>query len=387
MKENAHYIVPWVMNLLRYFIIAGIPFLIFYIYFPNLFSKNRIQKRKAKRKDFLHEIKNSVLTTAIFGLIFLLFYKTSLKSYTQIYNSLSDYPIWWMPVSIFLALILHDTYFYWMHRTVHHPKIYGRVHAVHHKSINPSPWASYSFHFYEAVLEALIAPIIFLLIPMHPLSLFILAFVSFGINVYGHLGFEIAPKWLRNSPFFEVVTTSIYHNLHHSRFHGNYGLYFRVWDRLMGTENPDYVKEYDKIQVKRFGKNQKDSKLKKPIVTGLFLFFLGIGTTTAQEDIVGNWRDDIKGVTIEVFKDNGKFYGKLVDSDDEEDNKKIKSKEDIIILKDFEKAKGVSYCCGTIYQPKLKREFTGTLVLLNKNQLELNVKFQGMSRTRIWRRL
>ena len=32
------------------------------------------------------------------------------------------------------------------------------------------------------------------------------------------------------------------------------GCIFRVWDRLMGTENPDYVKEYDRVQQKRFGK-------------------------------------------------------------------------------------------------------------------------------------
>ena len=27
----------------------------------------------------------------------------------------------------------------------------------------------------------------------------------------------------------------------------------RYWDRLMGTEHPDYVKQYDRIQEQRFG--------------------------------------------------------------------------------------------------------------------------------------
>jgi sterol desaturase/sphingolipid hydroxylase (fatty acid hydroxylase superfamily) len=40
--------------------------------------------------------------------------------------------------------------------------------------------------------------------------------------------------------------------MHHSKFIGNYGLYFRFWDRLMKTERPDYIKEYDKIQKIRF---------------------------------------------------------------------------------------------------------------------------------------
>ncbi|MEM7511464.1 MAG: hypothetical protein AAF388_11060 [Bacteroidota bacterium] len=33
-------------------------------------------------------------------------------------------------------------------------------------------------------------------------------------------------------------------------------MYFRIWDRLMGTEHPDYMKEYDKIQEKRFEENR-----------------------------------------------------------------------------------------------------------------------------------
>ena len=72
------------------------------------------------------------------------------------------------------------------------------------------------------------------------------------VNVYGHLGYEIAPKWFRNSFLFEIINTSTHHNLHHHKFKGNYGLYFRIWDRIMKTEHPDYVKEYDKIQQRRF---------------------------------------------------------------------------------------------------------------------------------------
>ena len=137
---------------------------------------------------------------------------------------------------------------------MHHPKLYRMIHLTHHKSVNPSPWTSYSFHFFEAITEALIAPIIMLLIPMHPIALIMFGMSSLFINVYGHLGFEISPRWFRKSIFFEFVNTSVHHNLHHEKFHGNYGLYFRIWDRIMGTEHPDYVKEYDRIQEQRFSK-------------------------------------------------------------------------------------------------------------------------------------
>ena len=78
--------------------------------------------------------------------------------------------------------------------------------------------------------------------------------MSLFINVYGHLGFEITPKWFRKSFLFEILNTSVHHNLHHEKFNGNYGLYFRVWDRIMKTENPNYVKSFDAIQQKRFDK-------------------------------------------------------------------------------------------------------------------------------------
>jgi sterol desaturase/sphingolipid hydroxylase (fatty acid hydroxylase superfamily) len=87
---------------------------------------------------------------------------------------------------------------------------------------------------------------------MHKFTLLFFGFSIFAINVYGHLGYEIAPKWFRNSIFFEFINSSVYHNLHHSKFKGNYGLYFRFWDKIMGTEHEDYVKMYDEIQSRRF---------------------------------------------------------------------------------------------------------------------------------------
>ena len=249
---NLNYWTPFAINLFRYFIMAGIPFLIFYILFPKVFSKNKIQARFAKQKDFIREIIHSLQTTLVIIVVGLAVLKTPLNEYTRVYENLFDYPLWWVPLSMLITLILHDAYFYWIHRLMHHPWLFKKVHLVHHKSVNPSPWTSYSFHAYESVLEALIAPIILCLIPMHPLSLILYTTISFGFNVYGHLGYEITPKWFRNSFLFEIMNTSTHHNIHHAKSKGNYGLYFRVWDRLMGTEYPHYVNEYDKIQERRF---------------------------------------------------------------------------------------------------------------------------------------
>lgn len=237
----------------RYFVIAGIAFLVFYILLHKKLTRSKIQKRLAGRADFIREILYSIQTTAVLAIIAAIILETPLVHYTRVYAHLSDYPVWYLPLSLLLCLIIHDTYFYWMHRLLHHKKIFDWTHLVHHRSVNPSPWTSYSFHFLEAWTEGGVLVAIVLVLPVHPLTILLFTVTSFIINVYGHLGFEIVPRRFRQSFLFEILNTSVHHNLHHSKFKGNYGLYFRVWDRVMGTEHPDYVREFDKLQERRFG--------------------------------------------------------------------------------------------------------------------------------------
>lgn len=237
---------------IRYSILAGIPFLLVYKIFTNKMVKAKIQKKIASKKDFLREVKHSLITSAAFGTTAMIVFFTPFKEYTNVYSEISDFSLIWLPISVVLSLIIHDTYFYWMHRILHHPKLFRTTHLVHHQSINPSPWASQSFHIIESFLEAFIVVVLVFIMPIHPLAIALFGLMSFIINVYGHLGYEVAPKWFRHSVFFEMINSSVHHNLHHSKFKGNYGLYFRFWDRVMGTENPKYVEMYDKIQMQRF---------------------------------------------------------------------------------------------------------------------------------------
>jgi lathosterol oxidase len=244
---------------LRYFVLAGAPFVIFYLLLPTKASRFKIQEKKASKKDFLREVWHSMQSNLVFTIIAVAVLLTPLKSYTQVYDHINDYPKWYFWLSVAGCLIVHDTYFYWMHRLLHHKKLFKLTHVVHHQSTNPSPWTSYSFHLFEAVTEGAILLVLVFLFPLHRYAIVLFTVSSFLINVYGHLGYEIAPKWFRHTWLFEAFNTSVHHNLHHSKFKGNYGLYFRFWDRIMRTEYPNYVKEYDKLQEKRFGKEIKSA--------------------------------------------------------------------------------------------------------------------------------
>jgi sterol desaturase/sphingolipid hydroxylase (fatty acid hydroxylase superfamily) len=68
-----------------------------------------------------------------------------------------------------------------------------------------------------------------------------------AMNVIGHLGFEVLWRGFASNRIFKWHNTSVHHNQHHQRVHCNYGLYFNLWDRLMGTNHPTYEAEYRRV--------------------------------------------------------------------------------------------------------------------------------------------
>jgi lathosterol oxidase len=387
MESHSLFTLPFAINLARYLIMAGIPFLAFYVLFPEKVAKLKIQSRLARRGDFIREFLHSVKNMAIFVAVGLLILKTPLSEFTLYYRDIHAYPWWWIPVSVLLSLVIHDTYFYWLHRSIHHPRLFKTFHLLHHKSVNPSPLASYSFNFLEGVLEALVLVPILVLVPLHPLGLLIFTTLALGINVYGHLGYELAPRWLRRTFLFELLNTSVHHNLHHSRFKGNYGLYFRFWDRLMGTEHPLYVQEYDRVQARRFGKKEPidPSHTSKTTLVLLFLT-ITLCSLQAQSGIEGRWIDAQEGGVIAIYEEEGRYYGRLDSVFDAADRAKVEGKR-IMVFSDFEWQKDQSYCCGTIRMPRYGITVKGRMNLREEDVLEVSGSYGFISRSRTLRRL
>jgi len=194
MEDSLTFFILPLIHLVRFALIVGIPFLIFYILMPEKFTSQKIQKRMSKKRDWIRELVHSAQSIGVFILIATLVIFTPLREYTQIYKEVDVLPRWWLPLSIVLALVIHDTYFYWMHRTIHHPKLFKLIHLVHHQSTNPTPLASHSFNLSESFLEALVAPLILIVLPMHLYALWAYVMIALIFNVYGHLGYEIAPR-------------------------------------------------------------------------------------------------------------------------------------------------------------------------------------------------
>lgn len=237
---------------LRYFLTAGFAFLVFYILLPRFIKYKKIQERFPKINDYAREIGYSVFTIFIFALVPLFLIRNPvIGPFTTFYTDISSYSTFYFYAAFVIMLIVHDTYFYWIHRLMHHPKLFKIFHLIHHKSINPSPWAAYAFHPLEALLEVGIVVVFLFTIPIHKFHLFFFFIFMIVYNVYGHLGYEIYPKGFNKNRFGKWVNTSVNHNQHHQYFKGNYGLYFLFWDRIMGTIREDYDEQFDEIKNRK----------------------------------------------------------------------------------------------------------------------------------------
>ena len=233
----------------RYFLVAGIAFVIFYFILRKRNSFKKIQGKFPGKKDYLREISYSIVAIAIFaGVPLIILHIPSLRARTFFYTDINDYSKVYFFLAFPIMFVIHDTYFYWLHRLMHHKKLFRIFHLVHHQSTNPSPWAAYAFHPLEAIIEAGIFAVFLFTMPMHPLHLGTFFFITIVYNVYGHLGYELYPKGFNRHWLGRWINTSVNHNQHHQYFKGNYGLYFLWWDRWMNTLRKDYDEKFEAVR-------------------------------------------------------------------------------------------------------------------------------------------
>jgi sterol desaturase/sphingolipid hydroxylase (fatty acid hydroxylase superfamily) len=188
-------------------------------------------------KQMRREIGWSLASAAIYGVpAGIVAWGWQAQGWTQIYTDVNAYPLWMMPVSVLAFLALHDTWFYWTHRWMHQPRMFRIAHAVHHESRPPTAWAAMSFHPWEAITGAVVIPALVFLIPIHVAALGVVLSIMTIMGVGNHMGWEMFPRVLVHGAAGKWLITATHHQKHHEAYRGNYGLYFRVWDRLCGTD-------------------------------------------------------------------------------------------------------------------------------------------------------
>ena len=220
------------LHLARYVLMAGGAWLALWAWKNPLTASRRIQPRDFEPAELRREIAWSLVTAVLFGLFF-----------GASYAGMAPRPLTWpgalgaleFSAWLLLILVLHDAYFYWSHRLLHHPRVFRIAHRTHHLSKNPSPFSALAFHPTEALMQAVWAVPVAWLLPVPSSVWFAFAFVAMFINVLGHCGVELYPRWWAGHPVFGWLNSGTAHNQHHVRLDRNFGLYFTWWDRLCGT--------------------------------------------------------------------------------------------------------------------------------------------------------
>lgn len=183
------------------------------------------------------EIGWSLISTAIYGVpAGIVAWGWQNHGWTRIYSDPQALPLWYLPVSLLIYLFVHDTWFYWTHRWMHRPAVFRAAHAVHHASRPPTAWAAMSFHPWEALTGAFVIPALTLFVPIHIAVLGIVLTIMTVMGVTNHMGWELFPRVIVHSRIGNWIITASHHQRHHEEYRCNYGLYFRVWDRLCGTD-------------------------------------------------------------------------------------------------------------------------------------------------------
>ena len=230
----------FVMDFGKYAIAASLAFVLLWIVFREPMKRRKIQKRTAPASQLRREFLWSLSSVIVYGLVGIGIVLMIQGGWSRLYLSIDQEGWGYWAASLAAMIVLHDAWFYWTHRMMHHPRLFRFFHLTHHRSHNPSPWAAYSFAPPEALVQALFTPIALLLMPLHPSVLVIWGLHQIIRNVLGHSGYELFPRGTATHWFGKWINTHTHHDLHHSKGSGNYSLYFNWWDRAMGTLREDY---------------------------------------------------------------------------------------------------------------------------------------------------
>lgn len=221
----------------RYLVFSGLAYWLLWRRGGEKLRARRLNRDRPMRRVILQEIRLSLLSSALYAAPAAVALVAWTHGGTQIYTDWRAYGgVPYLLLSAFIYLAVQDSYYYWAHRLMHHPRLFRWMHAGHHRSRQPTPFASFAFDPAEAAVTAWLLPAMTFLIPIHigvALALLTLITVTAVLN---HSGWEVLPQRMIDGPVGGQLISATHHSLHHLRFGTNYGLHFRFWDKLMGTD-------------------------------------------------------------------------------------------------------------------------------------------------------
>ncbi len=155
------------------------------------------------------------------------------------------HPVWFVALFL-LTPVWISFHFYWIHRLIHWPPLYKRVHALHHRNTNVGPWSGLSMHpvehliFFSSIL-------IHFLLAAHPIHILFHMQHQALTAATSHTGFE----GLLIKDKKRLALGTFHHQMHHRYFECNYGNLEMPWDKWFGSFHDGTEHSHEKFKERR----------------------------------------------------------------------------------------------------------------------------------------
>ena len=224
--------------------------------FPSI-DQYRIQKSKAKLREQPKMVRLIVKETlrqqiSLILLTPLLYYVLNYFGHLEIQGPRPAWSVIFYQLALFI--LSEDAIFFWTHFLLHTRWLYTRIHKKHHVYKQPTGVVS----LLSDPIEGLQNQIAVWLMPAmmkekHIFTLCIWIVIRLYQTVNAHAGYNF-PYVSTQYWFPWVMSGTLAHDFHHQHGKWNYGSFFNVWDRLMGThrlqpsaKHADWSKKKEKV--------------------------------------------------------------------------------------------------------------------------------------------
>lgn len=198
----------------------------------------RLQKSKKKlrlQNDMVQLIIKATIRNQITTIFLtpLLYYILTYFGHIELYG---ERPPWsTILFQLTLFILSEDAIFYWTHYLLHTRWLYKHIHKQHHIFKQPTGVVSVLSHPIENLqnqVSVWFMPA--LLKEKHIFTLCLWIVIRVYQTVNAHCGYNF-PYFTTQYWFPWVMSGPLAHDYHHEYGKDNYGSFFNIWDRLMGT--------------------------------------------------------------------------------------------------------------------------------------------------------
>ena len=150
-------------------------------------------------------------------------------------------PPWYVIAGqVLLFILLDDFLYYWLHRSMHIPWLFKRIHGWHHRILTPWAVTGHYMHPIEYISTGTLALVGPVLLGSHVVTLWLWFTFRQWEAAEGHSGYEF--PWTPTH-FLPFNDGAVHHDVHHARVKGNYAGFLAWTDIVFGTCARGYREE------------------------------------------------------------------------------------------------------------------------------------------------